>query len=515
MRILIVITLLVAGALADWNRTDTHVPPTLLITSDFGSVRRCKTAEEVIAVARIMISAKPDIMALDATANGLVNYKSTIGFLIPGGNFDALLEAGLEPFRMMVDTLRTHGITVLANVRMNDHHGRPEQWTPWERAHTEWSLAKDTGARDWKSIGALRHMDYAIEGVRNYRFSILEEILREFDVDGLQLDFGRTAPFLSEPKGENARLMTEYVRRIRHLLDTTARTRQREKMLLGVLVPWDLDFCTQEGLQVQAWIEQELIDYVSPGEWYYADWNIPLDRWRAITQGSHCKLYPFTPGNVSPYQEFEYGEPSLLGDNKILDPPKLRALADNLISQNPDGFALYNFYTFDFGAYYPHLRTWTDPQQTTQMSKHYLYCRRLMYHANERETFDTGVAFERPLLERVGDRVELPFRFSTRTADVRTTLRCVFNHMSENENIIVRVNGSIVSPETLRSKSAQPGSTAGSDVRVWESVILSPPLRTGDNIIEWELTKREGRRPDGIAVGEFEILVDPDVADPG
>ncbi|MGB6649135.1 MAG: hypothetical protein WBG01_11435, partial [Bacteroidota bacterium] len=206
-------------------------------TSDFNSVRRGKTIEDVHAVAQIMISAKPDILALDATACGLVNYRSEIGFLIPWSNFDALFEAGIEPFRMIVDTLRNHGITVLANVRMNDHHGRLVQWTPWEREHKEWSLAEDTGARDWKSIGALRQMDYAIEGLRNYRFSILEEILEKFDIDGLQLDFGRTAPFLSEPKAENARFMTEYVRDIRQLLDETARNRQREKMLLGVIVP--------------------------------------------------------------------------------------------------------------------------------------------------------------------------------------------------------------------------------------------------------------------------------------
>ena len=151
---------------------------------------------------------------------------------------------------------------MLANVRMNDHHGRLVQWTPWEREHKEWSLAEDTGARDWKSIGALRQMDYAIEGLRKFRFSILEEILEQFDIDGLQLDFGRTAPFLSEPKAENARFMTEYVREVRQLLDKTARKRQRGEMLLGVIVPWDIDFCTQEGLQVQQWIEQELIDYV-------------------------------------------------------------------------------------------------------------------------------------------------------------------------------------------------------------------------------------------------------------
>ena len=460
-------------------------------------------------MARTMISAGPDIIALDATANGLVNYRSDIGFLIPGSNFDALLELGVEPFRMMVDTLRHHRITVLANVRMNDHHGRLVQWTPWEREHREWSLGEDTGARDWKSIGAMRQMDYAIEGVRNYRFSILEEIVEQFNVDGLQLDFGRTAPFLSEPKAEKARFMTEYVREIRLLLNRTARERQRGRMLLGVIVPWDVDFCTEEGLQIQRWIAQELVDYVSPGEWYYADWNIPLDRWRAMIEGTHCKLYPFTPGNVSPYQVFEYGEPSLLGENRILDPPKIRAIADNFMSQHPDGFGFYNFYTFDFGEYYRDLRTWTDPRRTVQMSKHYLYCRRLLYQPNELETFDRGVASERLLLQEVGDTVSLPFRFSTDIADSSATLRCAFKNMRSKDDIIVRINGQVIPPDAAKTKSLQPLGQTECHGQLWESAITMPPLKWGDNFIQWELTEREHVKGEAIAVGEFEIVFPP------
>ena len=509
MRSTLMATLLLTGSLLCCCRSDRDVSHALVITSDFNSVRQCKTVDDVNAVAHTMMSAKPDILALDATANGLVNYRSEIGFLIPGSNFDRLFEAGIEPFGMVVDTLRRHGVTVLANVRMNDHHGRLVQWTRWEREHKEWSLAKDTGARDWKSVGALRQMDYTIEGVRQYRSAILEEILGRFDVDGLQLDFGRTAPFLSEPKVENARCMTEYVREIRTLLDRTARKRRREKMLLGVVVPWDIDFCTQEGLQVQQWIERELIDYVSPGEWYYADWNIPLDRWRSMTHGTNCRLYPFTPGNVSPYQVFEYGEPSLLGDNTVLDPPKIRALADNFMSQNPDGFAFYNFYTFDFGQYYPDLRTWTDPQSTKHMSKHYLMCRRLMYHPTERETFDSGVAFKRQLLQKTGDSVEMPFRFSTNIVDSCATLRCAFKDMHETDEIVVRINGCRVTPDTIEGRTVQSEGNPDLAVRFWESGITVPPLELGENVIQWTLTKRETDTGKGISVGEFEIVIVP------
>ncbi|MGB5872262.1 MAG: hypothetical protein WBG01_11440 [Bacteroidota bacterium] len=228
-----------------------------------------------------------------------------------------------------------------------------------------------------------------------------------------------------------------------------------------------------------------------------------------MTQGTNSKLYPFTPGNVSPYQVFEYGQPSLLGENNILDPPKIRAIADNFMSQNPDGFAFYNFYTFDFGEYYPELRTWTSPQRTRQMSKHYLNCRRLMYHPNERETFDIGVAFERRLLQEAGDSVELPFRFSTDIVNSGATLRCAFAHMRKTDEIVVRVNGHIVTPDTLESRTIQSEGDPGFSIRFWKGAIAMPPLQLGDNAIHWELTKRESENGKAIAVGEFDIVVHP------
>ncbi|MEE4310547.1 MAG: hypothetical protein V2J62_01645 [candidate division KSB1 bacterium] len=491
------------------RQTTQNKDHTLLITSDFNSVRRCSTLEELHRVAKIMISARPDILAMDVASPDLVNYKSEIGFLVPGSNFDALMSRGYDPYGIVVDTLRNHGITVMANVRMNDHHGRLIYWTQWEREHVHWSLAEDSGARDWKSIGALRHMDYAIEGVREYRFSILREIVNRFNVDGLQLDFGRTAPFVSDPKRENGVLMTTYLRDIRKLLDETARERGLKKMLLGVIVPWDFEFCLAEGLAITKWVAEGLVDYIAPGEWYYADWNIPLKKWRDVTSGTACKLYPFTPGNVSPYQVFEYGERSLLGDNHVLDGPMIRAIADNFMFQEPDGFAFYNFYTFDYEEYYPELRTWTDPEHTASMSKHYFNCRRLMYHANELETFDIGVAFKRHALKHSGDSVDIPFRFSSDMLNSTATLRCVFKNAGESDDLMVRMNDALLSPERQWNEVVLPDSGSVFDAIFWETQITMPPLRSGENSMQITLHNRLGEESKPVEVGEFEIWIEP------
>lgn len=476
----------------------------LLITDDFGSVRNCGSEAEMREVARILISATPDCVAMDAAGPDLVNYDSKIGLRIEGSKFDALFKAGCDPFGFMVDQLKEAGIRVLANIRMNDHHGSPAYWTPWEREHVAWSLGKDTGARDWKSIGALRHMDYAIEGVRTYRLSIIAEILEQFDVDGLQLDFGRTAPFVSEPKRQQGRFMTEYVRSVRALLDKPGHGEKRQT--LGVLLPWDIDFCNQEGLEVQQWVNQGLVDFISPGEWYYADWNLPLQAWVDVVKGSGCKFHPFTPGNVSPYQEFEYGEPSQLGDNRALDGPKIRAIADNFTAQGSDGFAFYNFYTFDFGHHYPELRSWVELDRSAGKSRHYLNCRRLVYHATERETFDLGLAFTRTELKTVGDETRLTFRFASNLVGESTVMRCALVQLTAGDEIEIRVNDSVLSPTRL-AKGALGLRENAPPVMIWESELKASLLAKGENTLGLRLLKASPQRTVPIKVGEFEILV--------
>ena len=477
--------------------------PTLLITSDFNSVRRCSTLDELHQVTQTMISANPDIMTLDVCSPDLVNYQNSVGFFIEGSPFDALFARGYEPYGVVVDTLKQHHITVLANVRMNDHHGRPVQWTPWEREHVKWSLFEDTGARDWKAIGRLRHLDYAIEGVRDYRFSILKEVIERFHVDGFQLDFGRTAPFVSEPKGKNGKFLTDYLKRIRNLLDETGKKRNQGRMLLGVLVPWDYDFCVAEGLEIQTWIDQGLIDYVSPGEWYYADWNIPLAQWKKITDGTDCKLYPFTPGNVSPCQDFEHGEASLLGKNSILNPAKIRAIADNFMSQQPDGFAFYNFYTFDFGEYYPNLRKWVT-EHSQGLSRHYFNGRKLVYHASEEETFDKGIAFERTKLA-VGQLAEFPFRFATSIDGRNAILKLVFKNATVADWVIVRVNNIEVKPTKTVTKEV---TWKNESLRAlfWSGEVAASVLKCGENVLSIEC-QHSAEPAREIEAGEFEIWV--------
>ena len=100
----------------------------------------------------------------------------------------------------------------------------------------------------------------------------------------------------------------------------------------------------------------------------------------------------------------------------------------------------YNFYTFDYGEYYPHLREWTDPQKNLLLKKHYFNCRKMMYHANERQAFDEGIAFEREKLHNAGDSAKFIFRYASPIGKNKIELKMIFKNMKSRDKMDIRLN---------------------------------------------------------------------------
>ena len=123
-------------------------------------------------------------------------------------------------------------------------------------------------------------MDYAVKEVRERRLGILREIAERYPLDGLMLDFGRSAPFFREPKREKSDYMTQFVRAVRTMLDEVGE-RRGEHLMLAAAVPWDIDYCTEEGLDIKRWIDEGLLSYLCPGEWFFVDYNLPYSEWVA------------------------------------------------------------------------------------------------------------------------------------------------------------------------------------------------------------------------------------------
>lgn len=461
----------------------------LAITCDYGSVHQCGSREDLDKLLSIFISAKPDRVCLEIAYPDITNYPTKIGLFPKGRPRDRLYEQGIDPMKVMVETLKAKGIQVLANVRMNDAHSGDENWTPWERKNKIHALTNDTGERDRQGSGALRQMDYAVEEVRRHRLSIIKEALQKYPFDGLQLDFGRQPRVLSRPRHAKAYHLTDYVRSVRKLTDT-----------VGCIVPWDLDYCADEGLDVGTWIREELVSYVSPGEWFYADWNIDWKAWRELTDGTQCALIPVTPGNVSPFDRgWERGALSRLPESIFLNEELIRGMAANFLHQGVDGFMFFNFYAPSFKDLYPGLRDYITPGN--KGTYRFYRAKRNVYTADGRRAFFLGWPFRRDELDEVGAKALYRLYHGLAVGAGKAELRVVVEDTMLDDKLTVKLNGKTLSGTEARSDE-------GHSVLTFNA---PEPLREGKNRLEIEWTTadpmRQGEPGDPLFVGEIDLRV--------
>lgn len=498
----------------------------LLITVDCDDLLACTDMAQVAQIADAICTAQPDLFAMDIADNDRCHYPSIAGTTTNGVPMDALLAAGYDPYGLVVERLKAAGIAVVPNMRMNDHHGAPHMWTAWEREHQAWSLGRNTGLeqsyqtpgdRAWREIGDLRQMDYAIDGVRQRRLAILREIVERYPVDGLQLDFGRSAPYLSEPKRAKAQFLTQFMREVRALLDQAGHQRDQQ-LLLGAALPWDIDYCLAEGLNVNAWIAEGLLDYVAPGEWFYVDYNIPYANWSALTKGTACKVYPMLMSNVAPTTAVTDGKRVWLGDDvQEFDQPKIQALVESAYSQGADGIMFYNFYVRAFGkAMYPLLRTWIDPAQLATKPRHYFYARRLKYLPTEYYSFGLPdgyapgeiEAFTPFALDIVGDEVIYHFLFGSRLAGRHAMFQCKLRELGDGDEVVVSLNGALIAADLVLFRFCEPPDAPAFRFARWQARLGAPPLLVGDNQVQVTLVARDPERTAPVQIGEFELFIE-------
>jgi hypothetical protein len=357
-----------------------------------------------------------------------------------------------------------------------------------------------------------------VAGVRERRLGILREIVERYPVDGLQLDFGRSAPFLAEPKRANAHYMTQFMRDVRAMLDEVGRARGQQLMLAAAL-PWDLAYCTAEGLDVKQWIDEGLLSYVAPGEWFYVDYNIPYRDWVTLTQGSNCKVYPMLMSNVTPTAAVNEDKRVWLGDGYAhFDLPKIEALVESAYSQGVDGIMFYNFYVRAFGKEaYPFLRAWIDPAQIAASPRHYFYARRLKYLPTEYYSFGLPdgyapgevEAFTPFSLDAAGDALSYHFLFGSKLGRAQAAFQFKLRDLGDGDEVVVHLNGQAITPSAIAFRPCQPPGAPAFRFASWQASLCAPPLTVGDNVLQVKLVTRDPSRQTPVQVGEFELFVNP------
>ena len=162
----------------------------------------------------VYLACMPDICFYDTKVGELYGARNSrkSGVYIKG--LLDLLNQGTDPLRLVTEHMQAKGKEVLAAVRMGDtHHVRLNKFddlcSQFSIDHPEYVIKQPDGRTNETAL------DYSIAAVRDHRLGIMREIITEYPVDGLELNFVRWAKHFPRHQGrEKAPIMTRYVGQI-------------------------------------------------------------------------------------------------------------------------------------------------------------------------------------------------------------------------------------------------------------------------------------------------------------
>ncbi len=209
-----------------------------------------------------------------------------------------LIEMGSDCLKSVVDFGHANDIEVFWSMRMNDTHDNAHSpddpyllFPPLKEEHPEWLV----GAHDNRTpYGRWSSVEYALPEIRDRAFSYIEEVCRNYDVDGIELDFFRhLCYFESVARGGVASdaeraAMTDLMRRIREMTEEVGRERGRP-ILVSMRLPDDVQFCRDMGFELDTWLEEGLLDILILSGYFR------LNRWDESVQLAHehdVAIYP-------------------------------------------------------------------------------------------------------------------------------------------------------------------------------------------------------------------------------
>ena len=218
-------------------------------------------------------------------------------------NTKALAAADANPPKLACEYGHRLGLKVIPIIRMNDMHDMfylyevsqfkldnphlllgstgPDWKPPWETGYRGLDNKVGIDAITWGMF------DFAHQEVRDHRMAIIREFITRWDNDGVSLDFDRDPRFFKEEgRAENAELMTNMIREIRALLDQVAAERGRPQYFHVRVVP-EIDVCYARGLDVRTWVNEGLVDVITPGCGYMT-FSLDLVEWNELVEGRDC-----------------------------------------------------------------------------------------------------------------------------------------------------------------------------------------------------------------------------------
>ena len=233
----------------------------------------------------VFLAATPDVCTYDTQVGETYgdrfgpNYR---GSWTPG--IRALRREGTDALKVVTSHMHRKGKEVLAAIRMSDtHHREISAESPlcslFAVKNPQFVIRQPDQRTNETAL------DYSYPQVRAHRLAIMKEVVEEYDVDGLELNFVRWAKHFPRNKGrEKADILTRYIETIHKMMATAAGKRGRKPLTLGVRIPESIEACWRAGVDIETWVKRGWVDYVVLSTWNNTDPNMPVGEFTRFTK---------------------------------------------------------------------------------------------------------------------------------------------------------------------------------------------------------------------------------------
>ena len=354
---------------------------------------------------------------------------------------------------IIVEACHTQGMEVWGSLRMNDLHDSFQADTlektaePIKAEHPEYLIAPEKSRHlpDHLSERYLwTALSFALPEVQEYRLKFIEKNASAHDFDGYELDFTRAIWYF--PLGEErkyAHLMTNFVRKVRALLDAIGKKRGRPYTLV-VHVPDSPQASLDLGLDVKAWLDEKLVDVlvVSLG---YVVFSMNLTEWKGLARPCGVPVYPSLNAAIFTTKYIKMPDGPVFTEST-------RAASANWWQEGADGICLFNLFAlqdkylggFPRDVIFAPLREVGDPALLAGKNKMYG-----IQPTSDRSTYQHGsVAAPLPIALDTPE-YELPLFMGPDADDprARMEIRALTRGGDENTKVWFRLNHTLLEPE--------------------------------------------------------------------
>ncbi len=241
-----------------------------------------------------------------------------------------LIKNGIDIYEFAIEHIKKTNTRVFLSVRMNDEH------FPDNRAINSSFAFKNGGEHTIDKDG--RSLDYSQEAVRNYYFEYIKELVTNYKVDGVEMDWLRYPNVLPLSKANDLSILSDYMKKVRQLLDT-----YDKNLSLAVRILPTEEALIRGGFDVSGWISDGSVDILTIENFYIpTNYQLPVKEWRDSIDKRNKNGYPYkilcgSDWAVSCVSKYDL----------VMNPALVRGFAEASISSGADGVYLFNFFEED------------------------------------------------------------------------------------------------------------------------------------------------------------------------